>query len=130
MNVPRELRYTRDHEWIRLEGDEAVVGITDFAQESLGGVVFVELPSVGSGLTKGATFGAVESNKAVSDLYAPVGGEVLAVNDALSDQPELVNDAPYAGGWMLRVRVADPREMDDLLNADAYAAHVASEQTA
>lgn len=128
MNTPKDLRYTREHEWVRLEGDEAVVGITDFAQEALGGVVFVELPAAGARLTQGATFGAVESNKAVSDLYAPLGGEVVAVNDALASQPELVNEAPYEDGWILRVKVADRGELDALLDADAYAAHVASEQ--
>jgi len=128
MSVPTDLRYTRDHEWIRLEGGEAVVGITDFAQEALGGVVFVDLPAAGTRLTQGATFGAVESNKAVSDLYAPVGGEVLVVNDALAGEPELVNDAPYGAGWMLRIKVSDPGQLDDLLDAEGYAAHVASEQ--
>jgi glycine cleavage system H protein len=128
MNVPAELRYTRDHEWIRVEGREAVVGITDFAQESLGGVVFVELPAAGTQLAQGATFGAVESNKAVSDLYAPVSGDVLAVNDALAERPELVNDEPYGAGWMLRITIADPEQLEALLDADAYAAHVASEQ--
>lgn len=128
MQMPKDIRYTREHEWVRLEGDEAVVGITDFAQEALGGVVFVELPAPGTRLVQGATFGAVESNKAVSDLYAPLGGEVLAVNDALATEPELVNDAPYERGWMVRIKVANPAEMDALLDADAYAAHVASEQ--
>jgi len=128
MSVPKELRYTRDHEWIRREGDEAVVGITDFAQEALGGVVFVDLPAAGTRLAKGATFGAVESNKAVSDLYAPVGGEVLAVNEALAAQPELVNDAPYEAGWMMRIKVAEPSDLDALLDAEGYAAYVASEQ--
>lgn len=128
MQTPTDLRYTREHEWIRVEGDEAVIGITDFAQESLGGVVFVELPPVGTRLEQGATFGAVESNKAVSDLYAPVGGEVIAVNAALAEQPELVNDAPYGDGWMLRVRMRDAAELGALLDAAAYAAHVAREQ--
>lgn len=128
MKTPTELRYTREHEWIRIDGEEAVIGITDFAQEALGGVVFVELPGPGARLVQGATFGAVESNKAVSDLYAPVGGEVVAVNGLLTDQPELVNDAPYEGGWMVRIKLADPSEMERLLDADAYAAHVANER--
>ena len=98
MNVPADLRYTKDHEWLRLEGDVGVIGITDFAQDSLGDVVFVELPAVGAKLTQGATFGVVESNKSVSDLFAPVGGEVIAVNERLAEQPELVNQSPYEDG--------------------------------
>lgn len=130
MKVPTNLRYTREHEWIRLESGEAVVGITDHAQEALGGVVFVELPAVGSAVQAGATFGAVESNKAVSDLYAPANGKVVAVNEALATRPELVNDEPYGEGWMIRIALTEPGEVEVLLDADAYAAHVASEQTA
>lgn len=126
--VPENLRYTPEHEWIHLDGDEAIIGITDFAQEALGGVVFVELPSPGTHLERGAPFGVVESNKAVSDLYAPVSGEVVAVNAELTDRPELVNDAPYETGWMVRIRVTDPVQMQSLLDATAYAAHVAAEQ--
>jgi glycine cleavage system H protein len=128
MNVPESLRYTTDHEWLRLDGDEGVVGITDFAQESLGDVVFVELPAVGEVLEQGKTFGVVESNKAVSDLYAPVAGEVLAVNEDLASRPELVNEDPYGGGWLLRVRVADSAQAGALLDADSYGQHVESEQ--
>ena len=128
MSVPKELKYTREHEWLRMEGDEAVVGITDYAQDALGGVVFVDLPGIGASVTAGSTFGAVESNKAVSDLFAPVDGEVIAVNDALTDGPEAVNDDPYGAGWMLRIRLADPKQISVLLDAAAYADHLASEQ--
>jgi glycine cleavage system H protein len=127
MNVPADLRYTKEHEWVRIDGDVASVGITDFAQDSLGDVVFVELPGVGTLLSPGATFGVVESNKSVSDLFAPLGGEVIAVNERLTERPELVNESPYEAGWMIRIRVADPAEAETLLGAAAYAAHVASE---
>jgi len=130
MNVPEGLRYTTEHEWLRTEGDEGVVGITDFAQESLGDVVFVELPPVGMRLEHGAAFGVVESNKAVSDLYAPVAGEVTAINEALAERPELVNEDPYGEGWLLRVRLLDGTADGGLLEAAAYRAHVQSEQDA
>jgi len=129
MSVPKELKYTREHEWLRVEGEEAVVGITDYAQDALGGVVFVELPSVGAKVVAGSTFGAVESNKAVSDLFAPVDGEVVAVNDGLNDGPEAVNEDPYGAGWMLRIRISDVSQMSELLDASAYADHVANEQS-
>jgi glycine cleavage system H protein len=118
--VPGDLRYTKDHEWIRVEGEEALVGITKFAADQLGDIVFVELPDVGRSLDAHATFGVVESVKAVSDLYAPVGGEVLATNDALAGKPELVNDDPYGDGWMVRVKLADAGQADALLDAAAY----------
>jgi len=118
--VPGDLRYTKDHEWVRVDGDEAVVGITQFAADQLGDIVFVELPAAGKALDQHATFGVVESVKAVSDLFAPVGGEVTGSNDALSGAPELVNADPYGEGWMLRVRLADPAQVDGLLDAAAY----------
>lgn len=118
--VPGDLRYTREHEWVRVDGDEAIVGITQFAADQLGDVVFVELPAVGRALTQHATFGVVESVKAVSDLFAPIGGEVVATNDGLSGQPELVNSDPYGEGWMLRLKVADAAQLDGLLDATAY----------
>lgn len=118
--VPGDLRYTKDHEWVRVDGGEAVVGVTEFAAHQLGDVVFVELPAVGRTLDQHATFGVVESVKAVSDLFAPIGGEVLAVNDALGGQPELVNTDPYGEGWMLRLKVADAGQLDGLLDAAAY----------
>jgi len=128
MEFPDDLRYTKDHEWLRLDGNEGVVGITDFAQDALGDVVFVELPAVGAVLTQGQTFGVVESNKTVSDLFAPVSGRVLAVNQTLRDEPEKVNQDPYGAGWMIRISLARPEEVDGLLDADGYSAFVASEQ--
>jgi glycine cleavage system H protein len=118
--VPGDLRYTKDHEWVRVDGDEAVVGITQFAADQLGDIVFVELPDAGRALDQHATFGVVESVKAVSDLFAPVAGAVTGSNDALSGTPELVNSDPYGEGWMLRVKLADPSQVDSLLDAAAY----------
>ena len=118
--VPNDLHYTKDHEWVRVDGDEATVGITEYAAGQLGDIVFVELPDSGRTLAQFATFGVVESVKAVSDLFAPVSGEVVAGNDALLGAPELVNTDPYGEGWMIRVRLANPSEIDDLLDATAY----------
>ena len=129
MNFPDTIRYTKEHEWLRLEGNDGVIGITDFAQDALGDVVFVELPAVGATLTQGQTFGVVESNKTVSDLFAPVSGRVTAVNHVLRDEPERVNRDPYGDGWMIRVVLGRREEVDALLDADAYRAFVASEQT-
>jgi glycine cleavage system H protein len=118
--VPAELRYTKDHEWVRVEGDLATVGITEFAAHELGDVVFVELPDVGRRLDQFATFGVVESVKAVSDLYAPLSGEVSEVNGDLAGTPELVNGEPFGGGWMIRIQLSDPDQVDGLLDAEAY----------
>jgi glycine cleavage system H protein len=118
---PPELRYSRSHEWVRIDGDIATIGITDYAQHALGEVVYVELPDVGSHFAIDAIFGAVESVKAASDLYAPMDGEVLAVNHTLFDAPEQINNAPYESGWMLQVRISTPNT--DLLDAEAYAHH-------
>ena len=118
--VPGDLSYTKEHEWVRVDGDEAVVGITTFAADQLGDIVFVELPKPGRVLARAVTFGVVESVKAVSDLYAPIGGEVVAANDALTGRPELVNTDPYGEGWMLRLRIADASQLDALLDAAAY----------
>jgi glycine cleavage system H protein len=118
--VPGDLHYTKDHEWVRVDGDEAVVGITEFAAHQLGDVVFVELPAVGRSLAQHVTFGVVESVKAVSDLFAPIAGDVAATNDALGGQPELVNSDPYGEGWMLRLKIADAAQIDTLLDAAAY----------
>ena len=128
MEFPDDLRYTKDHEWLRLEGNDGIVGITDFAQDALGDVVFVELPTVGATLTRGQTFGVVESNKTVSDLFAPVSGRVTAVNQELRDEPERVNQDPYGDGWMIRLVVTQRDELDSLLDAGGYRAFVASEQ--
>ena len=124
--VPTDLRYTKDHEWVRLDGDDATIGITAYAADQLGDIVFVELPDTGRTLEQFAAFGVVESVKAVSDLFAPVGGEVVGTNDDLKAKPELVNSDPYDAGWMLRVRLADPAQIDDLLDADAYDALIAA----
>ena len=118
--VPTDLRYTSDHEWVRVEGDTATIGITDFAASQLGDVVFVDLPPAGTMLEQFGTFGVVESVKAVSDLYAPVSGEVTAANADLASQPELVNSDPYGAGWMLRVTLADGAQVASLLEPDAY----------
>jgi len=118
--VPGQLRYTKEHEWIRIDGDEAVIGITQYAADQLGDIVFVELPDVGRALEQAATFGVVESVKAVSDLFAPVSGEVTATNDALVATPEVVNTDPYGEGWLVRVRLVDAAQVDGLLDAAAY----------
>ena len=122
MNVPAELKYTSEHEWIRAEGDEIVIGVTDFAQGELGDVVFIEIETQGESLKKGDTFGTIEAVKTVSDLYMPVDGEVLEVNTALEDTPELVNSEPFEGGWMIRVKISDPSQLDELMSAEAYSA--------
>jgi glycine cleavage system H protein len=124
--VPTDLRYTKDHEWVRVEGDQATVGVTAYAADQLGDIVFVELPDVGRALDQFETFGVVESVKAVSDLFAPVGGEVVETNPTLTGQPELVNSEPYEGGWMVRLRLADPAQLDELLDATAYDALIAA----
>jgi glycine cleavage system H protein len=118
--VPSELRYTKDHEWVRVEGEEATIGITDYAADQLGDIVFVELPDPGKALDQFGTFGVVESVKAVSDLFAPISGEVVEGNPALTGQPELVNQDPYGAGWMLRLRVGDASQLEALLDAVAY----------
>ena len=118
--VPADLRYTKDHEWVRVDGDTATIGVTEYAAHELGDVVFVDLPSVGKAVDQFATFGVVESVKAVSDLYAPVTGEVVEVNGDLAGQPELVNSDPFGGGWMIRVKVADSSQISGLLDAAAY----------
>ena len=118
--VPSDLRYTKDHEWVRLEGDTATVGVTQYAADQLGDVVFVDQPDVGRSVEQFATFGVVESVKAVSDLYAPVSGEVVEANPELAGQPELVNSDPYGAGWIIKVRVADASQLEGLLDAEAY----------
>ena len=125
MDVPETLRYTKDHEWLRTEGDEGVVGITAYAAEELGDIVFVELPEIGRTLTKDETLGVIESVKTASDLFAPVAGEVVAVNEALADAPELVNSEPYGGGWMVRLKLADADTIEELMDAAAYGESIA-----
>ena len=121
MNTPNELRYTKEHEWVKVEGNTAIIGITDFAQDELGDIVFVELPEVGDEVALDQPFGSVESVKTVSELYAPVSGTVVAVNEELSDSPELVNESPYETAWMIKVELSNPSEVDALLTAEAYA---------
>ena len=120
MNIPQELRYSREHEWVRVDGSTARIGITDFAQESLGDVVFVQLPDVGLEIVAGASAAEIESTKSVSDVYVPLSGVVESVNDALVDTPELLNQDPYGAGWILEVSVVDPAELGALMDADAY----------
>lgn len=118
--MPDDRRYTAEHEWAVQEADQVVVGITDFAQHELGDVVYVQLPRVGDRVTAMKEFGVIESVKSASDLFSPLGGEVIAINDALADHPELVNSSPYDEGWMIRVRIEDPSELDELMDAAAY----------
>ena len=120
MSVPENLKYTEEHEWVAVEDDVATVGITDYAQSELGDIVFIELPSVGDSITKGDSFGTIEAVKAVSDLFAPLSGEVIEVNEDLADTPEQINESPYEDGWMIRVRIDDESELDTLLSADVY----------
>jgi glycine cleavage system H protein len=121
MSYPEDLAYSREHEWVRVDGSKATIGITSFAADELGDIVFVELPDVGASLSQFGTFGVVESVKAVSDLYSPVSGEVVEVNDALRDAPELMNSDPFGEGWIARVELSDPGEIDALMDAEAYA---------
>lgn len=125
MNVPDDLRYTADHEWVRIEGNRLRVGITDYAQDALGDVVFVQLPEPGSSVTSGATFSEVESTKSVSDVYAPVTGTVVEVNNELSDAPQRLNDDPYGEGWICVIEIEDSGALTGLLDAEAYRALIA-----
>ena len=125
MNIPSNLKYSKDHEWVRVEGDMAYIGITDFAQSELGEIVIVDITTEGETLTQEAVFGSIEAVKTVSDLFMPVGGEVLEVNPKLEDNPELVNSDPYGEGWMIKVKMTDPSEVGKLLDAEAYKALIA-----
>ena len=122
MSTPKGLRYTKEHEWVKIEGNKATIGITDFAQSELGDIVFVELPEVGDEISKDQPFGSVESVKTVSELYAPVSGKVVAVNEELSDSPEFVNESPYETAWMITIELSDEAELEELMDVDAYAA--------
>lgn len=124
MDFPDELKYTEEHEWLLIEDELVTVGITDFAQDSLGDIVFVELPEVGTLLVAGKPFGVVESVKAVSDVYAPISGEVIEVNEELPDSPETLNTSPYEDGWMIKIKPSDLSQLEDLLDADDYAEFV------
>lgn len=125
MNIPSNLKYSKDHEWVRVEGDTAYIGITDFAQSELGEIVIVDITTEGETLAQEAVFGSIEAVKTVSDLFMPVGGEVLEVNPKLEDNPELVNSDPYGEGWMIKVKMTDPSEAGKLLDAEAYKALIA-----
>lgn len=122
MNIPQDLKYTQDHEWVRIEGDEATVGITDFAQNELGDIVYVEVETVGDNLAKESVFGTVEAVKTVSDLFLPLSGEIIAFNDQLEDTPELVNEDPYGEGWIVKIKLSDASEIDGLLSNEGYQA--------
>ena len=128
MEFPEGLKYSKEHEWVLVEGTSATIGITEFAQEELGDIVFVELPEVGEKIVKDDPFGAVESVKAVSDIYAPVSGEVMETNEILPDNPETINDDPYGDGWMVRVELSDIDDLKDLMDADEYAEYVAQQK--
>ena len=119
-NVPEDLHYSKDHEWVKVEGDVAIIGITDYAQDSLGDVVYVELPKPGDAFSTNESFGSVESVKAVSEVFTPVGGEIVTINESLADEPETVNSDPYGAGWMVRMRMSNPGEVDSLLTAAEY----------
>ncbi|MBN1285011.1 MAG: glycine cleavage system protein GcvH [Anaerolineae bacterium] len=121
--IPEDLKYTEDDEWVRVEGDTATIGITDYAQDQLSDIVYVEHPDVGAAFDQGEIFGVVESVKAAGDMHMPVGGEVVEVNEALEDEPEVVNSDPYGAGWFIKIKIADPAELDKLLDAAAYKAH-------
>jgi glycine cleavage system H protein len=120
MNVPEELRYSSDHEWASRDGDVVRIGVTDYAQDALGDVVFVQVPTVGADVKAGDAFGEVESTKSVSDVYAPVSGTVVEINEALADAPQALNEDPYGEGWICAIRMSDPSQLDDLLDAEAY----------
>lgn len=120
MNIPADLQYTKDHEWVKIEGDIATIGVTDFAQSELGDIVFVEVDTEGEELSSGDVFGTVEAVKTVSDLFMPISGTVDSINEGLEDQPELVNQDPYGEGWMVKIKLADGADRDELLSADQY----------
>jgi len=124
MNVPANLRYTKDHEWLKVEGAEALIGITDYAQHELGDIVFIEVETVGETILQHETFGTIEAVKTVSDMFMPVGGEVLEFNDQLTTNPEIINQDPYDKGWVIRIRIADESQVAGLLNADQYRSHI------
>jgi glycine cleavage system H protein len=130
MNIPNDLRYSKTDEWVRLEGDIATIGITDYAQSELGDIVYLELPEPGRVLQADEMFGTVESVKAVADLYAPIAGEVVGTNEALTQHAELVNEDPYGEGWLIKVRIEDPSDLDNLLTAEQYAAYIEERQKA
>lgn len=128
MEFPSDLKYTKEHEWAKLDGESVLIGITDYAQEELGDIVYVELPEVGEDVTQDESFGSVESVKTVSDVYAPVSGKIVEVNKDLEEGPEIINSDPYGDGWLIRIELSDPAEMDKLLSASEYAEYVREEE--
>lgn len=128
MEFPEDLKYSREHEWALVEGKVATVGITDFAQDKLGDIVFVELPAVGDKVTKDEAMGVVESVKAVSDVYSPVSGTVIEINDDLPDSPDMINEDPYGDGWIVKIQMSDPTDLEDLMESEAYEAFVAEQE--
>ena len=128
MEFPQELKYSKEHEWIKVEGNTVTIGITDYAQDSLGDVVYVELPNEGAAMVQGETFGVIESVKAVSDLYSPVSGNVIEVNDSIIDNPDVVNEEPYGDAWMLKVELSSAEELDGLMSSEDYQQHVEEEK--
>jgi glycine cleavage system H protein len=128
MNFPKDLKYTKDHEWARLEGNAAAVGITDYAQDKLGSIVFVELPTLGKAVKKGETVVTVDSVKAVAEVYSPLSGQVEEANESLKDNPEIINQEPYGQGWMVKIKISDPAELGALMTPEAYQAFVAEEE--
>jgi glycine cleavage system H protein len=125
---PKNLKYHKEHDWARIEGDSAVLGVTDYAQESLGDIVYIELPEVGAEVTAGTSYAEIESVKAVSDVYAPVSGTVAEVNEEVVDAPELINESPYEDGWLIKIKLSDPSEADDLMSADEYEEMLAEQE--
>ena len=125
MNVPNDLKYTKDHEWVKIEGDTATVGVTDFAQGELGDIVYVEVETIDEELEREEVFGTVEAVKTVSDLFMPISGEVIEFNESLESNPEKVNEDPYGEGWMIKIKIADPSELEDLLSAEDYSSSIA-----
>ncbi len=128
MEFPQELKYSKEHEWIKVESNTVTIGITDYAQDSLGDVVYVELPQEGTAMVKGETFGVIESVKAVSDLYSPLSGNIIEVNDSIIDNPEVINEEPYGDAWMLKVELSSPEELDELLGSGDYQQYVEEEK--
>ena len=126
MNIPVNLKYTKDHEWLKVEGGEAFIGISDHAQHELGDIVFIEVETVGETLGKGESFGTIEAVKTVSDMYMPVGGEVIEFNEALTTNPEILNQDPYEKGWVIKIKIADPSEINELMDAAGYTAHISA----
>jgi len=128
VDIPNDLKYTEKHEWVRVVDDWVEIGVTDYAQDALGEIVFVELPEEGDEITIGDSFGGIESTKSVSDLYSPISGEIIEINEALLDSPEIINEDPYGGGWIVRVKLNDANELDRLMNSDSYSDFIENQE--